>query len=130
MAQDEEGFNYKIRSYEDRANRLKAFKQMMVEDPGFATDVREVLLSPQGNGTLSFGRSGPNPLDNPNFAKIKEYLISRSPDDWVSAKEILEATGVEKGNVYFILDKQFADSFESYLRSPKRKFWRLKKEHR
>jgi hypothetical protein len=107
-------------------DRLKAIRQFMHEDPAIVTELGEMVLSPEANGRIVPPRSG-NSAENPALAKIVEYLRSQSPDDWHAVKDIEAATGVKRSLIYFILDRQHTDLFEVFRRSPKRKFWRLKR---
>ncbi len=124
-----EAFEYFIRELEGRLEKLRAIKQMLAIDPGLDPDLTRILAWTGGEGKTMSARSGANPSDNPMCSKIITFLKSKSPDDWVRAREIAEKTGIQRHNVYLTLDR-FSTYFDKDVRGPKTKLFRLKLENR
>jgi len=119
-------FDRKIQEVSDHLDRLKAIRQFMSEDPALVTEITKLVLSPEANGKIISPQS--RGAESPHLAPIVKYLKTRQPDDWVSAKEIATATGIEVHNVYAVLDRKHPDLFEIDHPTPKRKYWRLRRD--
>lgn len=112
----------------DRVDRLKAIRQMMSDDPDVTTLLTKVITQPAANGRITVPPAPGQTTADPKLDKIVAYLKTRSPEDWVRVNEIAAETDVEKANVYFVLNRLHPDLFETNQPSPKKKFYRLKKD--
>lgn len=116
-----------IRENEDRIHRLKAMRQIVVDDPTLVGTFMDEMFSPTANGKILSQPQG-NFEGHPDVTKLINYLASRKPDDWARVSEMADATGVNKNNIYMHLGRTLKDRVEINHPSPKRKFWRLKKD--
>lgn len=116
-----------IRDGEERLLRLKTWRTIVAEDPTLASTFADALLTPEANGKIVSQPKGVGP-DRPDVTKLINYLKSRGPDEWIRVREMTVATGIDKGIVYMHLTRTLRDRMEEFKQSPKRNFWRLKKD--
>lgn len=115
----------KISEIDDHLLRLRSIREHMHEDPALVTELTELMVSPDANGRMAVPGEK---TDSPHLPKILDFFRKKSPEEGVSAKEIEEGTGVQSGYLYSIFDQKHKDQFEVHKPSPRRKFWRLKRD--
>ncbi len=104
-----------IKQYETRADKLRAIQALLADDPGLIEDLRRILVPPP-------------PAGPPKIEVVTAFLRSKS-NEWQTAGQIAEGASLPRNTVNFLL---FASThkglFESEMRSPKKKVWRLKSD--
>jgi HEAT repeat protein len=101
-----------IKKHEGRVEKLRALQALLADDPELADELRRMLFPP-----------------TPPGPKRVEVVVAflKSKGDWQTAREIAQSTGLPRNTVNFLLfaSKQ-KETFESKMRGPKEKVWRLK----
>ncbi len=105
-----------IKQYESRAEKLRAIQALLADDPALIEDLRRVLFPPPP----------PGPPAKPKIKVVTEFLQSND-NEWQTAGQITEGTHLPRNTVNFLLfASKHKGLFESEMRGPKKKVWRLK----
>lgn len=102
-----------ISQYETRAEKLRAIQALLADDPGLMEDLRRILFLT------------PKPVA-PKIDIVTNFLRSKGKE-WQTAGQITEGTHLPRNTVNFLLfASKHKGLFESEMRGPKKKVWRLK----
>jgi hypothetical protein len=100
-----------IKQYESRADKLRAIQSLLADDPALIDDLRN-MLAPKKQA--------------PKINVVTEFLRSKH-NEWQTAAQIAQNTGLRRNTVNFLLfASAHKEKFESEMRGPKKKVWRLK----
>lgn len=104
-----------IKQYETRAEKLRAIQALLAHDPALIEDLRRILFPP-----------APEPPTTPKIDVLTSYLRSQG-NEWQTAGQITVGTNLPRNTVNFLLfASKHKGLFESEMRAPKKKVWRLK----
>lgn len=101
-----------IAKHEGRVEKLRVLHAILADDPDLIEELRALLFPPTP--------TGPKRIE-----AVVAFL--KSQEDWQTARQIAHGTGLPRNTVNFLLfaSKQ-KELFESKMRGPKEKVWRLK----
>jgi hypothetical protein len=105
-----------IARYETRLEKLRAIQALLADDPTLLNELREALFPPAE-------------AEPTKYEQVARFLASKN-NEWQSARDIAHGTGLLRNTVNFLLfTSKHKDEFESQMRGPKKKVWRLKQGH-
>lgn len=104
-----------IKQYETRADKLRVIQAFLADDPGLIEDLRRILFPP-----------APEPPSTPKIDVVTAFLRSQG-NEWQTAGQITVGTNLPRNTVNFLVfASKHKGLFESEMRGPKNKVWRLK----
>jgi hypothetical protein len=113
-----------IRRMEHRLQIVREVQHLADEDPALLDELRAALaLAPNGNG------EGATPRSQTVTDRLFAFFRERG-NRWVTAPEIIRATGIGRGTLAPVLHSHTSDLFEKrdHPESKKLKQWRLRQE--
>lgn len=120
-----------IQRLESRAEKLRAIRSMLADDPELAAQLLGILLhhhataavpaDPQAAELYSTARR----KAAPHLDRITAFL-QLGGNDWRSVRQIADGTGLPRNAINFVFyNSKHKDRFESQSLGPKEKVWRL-----
>jgi len=106
-----------IAKYESRADKLRALQKVFADDPQLVVELCSILSIPD-----------PKPKPPAAIDLIVQFFGAES-NEWLTARQVAEGTGLPRATTNYVLfASNHKDRFESQMRGPKKKVWRLKTE--
>ncbi len=130
---NEPDFDMAIQRHLNRAHKLRAIQQMIVEDPALVPELLELLRNPASvpaGPAPVLASEGRRRVDAKTQAeKVIAFLRAHRDDELFTVRQIAEGTGLSRGVVNALLyNSSEKGLFYRIHVGPKRVLWRLRKE--